>query len=421
MTDATRILLTRPVDAPRQDLSDYQGAGGYTALRQALETGTPEGVIQAVEDAALRGRGGASFPVSTKWRLAAGTQASQKFVVANGGEHEPGSEKDKFLVANYPHTVLEGVILCGFATGADLGYVYLIEDMTAQISAVESALSELRDAGLLGGDILGSGFGFDIQVHRAPTTYVAGEETAAVDSINGGPGKPLEKPPYPGTAGVHGKPTTVNNVETLAHVAPILREGAAWYRSIGVGSSHGTMLFTLGEQVHNPGVYELPFGSTFRDLIYGCGGGPRSGRSIRGILPALSCAYVGAEHLDTSIDHDTLRELGTSPGCGGVSFIEEGEDPVRRAHEIAQFFQAEQCGQCPPCRMATSQFANILAGVRAAKGPGYEAQIRKMVNFSKGKGRCSLIAMSTSAITSALSVFAEDFAAAAGPGPSDPS
>lgn len=415
MSDESRILLTRRAGEPTQGLDEYRTEDGYKAIEKVLAEGAPTSLMQLVDDAGLRGRGGAAFPVATKWRLAADTSADQKFVIANGGEHEPGSEKDKFLVANYPHKVLEGMLLCGFATGADFGYVYLIEDMAEQIGAIESALQELRAANLLGERILGSSFQFDIQVHRAPTTYVAGEETAAIDSINGGPGKPLEKPPYPGTAGVQGKPTTVNNVETLAHVPSIVRQGADWYRSIGTGSSQGTMLFTLGDQVHKPGVFELPFGCTFRDVIYGCGGGPKSGKAIRGILPALSCAYIGANHLDTSIDHDTLRELGTSPGCGGITFIEEGEDAVARIHEIAQFFQAEQCGQCPPCRMATSQFANILAGVRAGKGPGYEAQIHKVVNFSKGKGLCSLIAMSTGAITSGLEVFAEDFAEVAGP------
>jgi NADH-quinone oxidoreductase subunit F len=216
---------------------------------------------------------------------------------------------------------------------------------------------------------------------------------------------------------VQGKPTTVNNVETLAHVPAILRRGAAWYRAIGTGGSAGTMLFTLDARVRHPGVYELPFGSTFRDVIYGCGGGPSSGRPLRGILPALSCAFLGAEHLDTSIDHDTLKGLGTAPGCGGITFVEEGDDVVARVHEIAQFFMREQCGQCPPCRMVTNQLANILGGVRAGKGPGFEQQIDKIVAFTAGKGRCSLIPMASAAVRSALRVFADDFATAAGPGP----
>ncbi len=399
-----QILLTRPADAPRQDLAAYREAGGFAAWNRAQELG-PDGVLDLVEQAGLLGRGGASFPAARKWRIAAANVADQKYVVANGGEHEPGSEKDKHLVAKYPHAVLEGILLCCFATGATKGYLYLIEDMAEQIAAAEQALAELRDTGLLA---------FDIEIHRAPTTYVAGEETAAIDSIEGGAGKPKEKPPYPGEAGVHGKPTTVNNVETLAHVPFIVREGADAYRAIGTSDSPGTMLFTLGAEVNEPGVYELPFGATYRDLIEGCGGGTKSGRAVRAILPAMSSAFLGAEHLDTAIAHETLRPLGSSPGCGGVRLIEEGEDVVSRVADIAQFFMDEQCGQCPPCRMETNQLVHILAGVKAGKGPGYEAQIEKITTFARGRGRCSLIEMAAAPVVSAVKLFAADFAAAAG-------
>ncbi|MCA8956708.1 MAG: SLBB domain-containing protein [Planctomycetes bacterium] len=409
------ILLTRPSDAPRQSLAEYREEHGYVALTRAL-AGDPEAVLGAVESSGLRGRGGASFPAAVKWRLAASTAAETRFVVANGGEHEPGSEKDKLLVARYPHKVLEGLLLCGFATGATKGFLYLIEDMTEQIDAATQSIEELRDAGLLGAAIAGSGFAFDIEIHRAPPTYVAGEETAAIGSIDGGPAKPRKKPPYPGEAGIRGCPTTVNNVETLAHVPSIVRLGAEWYRGIGTEQSTGTMLFTLDSRVQRPGVYELPFGSTFRDVIYGCGGGPRSGRAIRAILPALSCGFLGAEHLDTAIDHATLRALGTSVGCGGISFVEEGDDVLQRVSEIAAFFMKEQCGQCPPCRMETNQIAHVLAGVRAGKGPGYAAQIEKVTAFARGKGHCSLIEMAAAPVLSALRLFADDFAAAAGPG-----
>jgi NADH:ubiquinone oxidoreductase subunit F (NADH-binding) len=176
------------------------------------------------------------------------------------------------------------------------------------------------------------------------------------------------------------------------------------------------MLFTLDDRVKHPGVYELPFGRTYRDLIYGSGGGPKSGRALRAILPARSCRFIGAEHLDTPIDHEGLRALGTSPGCGGVSFIEEGEDVLPRVAEIARFFMDEQCGQCPPCRMETNQFVHILGGVASGKGPGYREQLAKVANFARGKGRCSLIEMAAAPVLSAVDLFAEDFAAAAGPG-----
>ena len=396
-----RILLTLPADAPRQTLEQYRSEGGWVVPDRA-----PAEVLDEIEAAGLLGRGGASFPVARKWRLAATQDADQKYVVANGGEHEPGSAKDKFLVERYPHKVLEGMARCGHATGASVGYLYLIEDMEGPIASAEAAIAEARAAGLLGDH-------FDVEIHRAPTTYVAGEETAALESIEGREAKPRAKPPYPGESGLFGKPTTVNNVETLAHVPFILREGATAYRGIGVGDSTGTMLFTLDQRVRNPGVYELPFGATFRALIYGCGGGPASGREIRAFLPALSCAFLAAEHLDASMDHATLRSLDSSLGCGGVTFLEEGESIVERAAEIARFFMAEQCGQCPPCRMETNQIVHILEGVLAGKGPGFAAKLEKITGFARGKGHCSLIEMAAEPVLSALCLFPDEFAARA--------
>ncbi len=408
------ILLTRPADAPPETFAEYRDAGGYTALANALHA-PREAVIDAIERAHLRGRGGASFPAARKWRIAAAATSPTKFVVGNGGEHEPGSRKDRFLVERYPHRVVEGLLLCGYATGATHGYVYLIEDMAGPIASIERALEDLRAADLLGTRILGSSFTFDVTLHRGPPTYVAGEETAALNAIEGALAKPRKKPPYPGEAGLHGQPTTVNNVETLAHVPWILRHGADAYRAIGVRSSSGTMLFTLPDSLRNPGVVELPFGVTWRHLIETVGGGLRDGGTLRAILPALSCAFVSAEHLDTSIDHDTLKELGSSPGCGGVTLITDRDDVLARLHEIARFFMAEQCGQCPPCRMETNQLAHVLAGVRDGKPGDYAGAITKVTAFARGKGMCSLIEMAAAPIVSGLRLFADDFASAIRP------
>ena len=409
----TRILLTGT--AGSQDLSAYQHEGGYQALAQTLQASSPEQILNELEASGLRGRGGASFPTARKWRLASERDAKRKFVLANGGEHEPGSDKDKHLVEFYPHKVLEGILLCGYATGASFGYLYLIEDMEGPIAAAEAAVSELRDAALLGKNILNSTFDFDIEIHRAPTTYVAGEETAAIESIEGREAKPRVKPPYPGEQGLFGDPTTVNNVETLAHVPWILRNGAGAYQKIGTDASKGTMLFTLGPETNKPGVYELPFGSSYRDLIYGCGGGPRSGNQIRAILPAMSCALLSAEHLDMPICYETMKAAETSPGCGGVRFIEEGEDLLSRILEIAQFFMAEQCGLCPPCRMETNQIVHILNAASTGAEPAYQQKLHKLTSFARGKGRCSLIEMAAAPVLSAMRLFPQDFAAARSP------
>lgn len=410
------ILLTRAADAP-QFLADYRAEGGYRALQQALQTMAPADVIAAIDAALLRGRGGAAFPTAKKWQLAASQAAARKIVVANGGEHEPGSRKDRFLVEHYPHKVFEGMLLCGYATGARRGYLYLIEDMAGPLASAERALQEMLDDGLLGESVLGSPFAFEISIHRAPQTYVAGEETAALNAIEGKEAKPRKKPPFPGEAGLHNHPTTVDNVETLAHVPWIVAHGAAAFAAIGTEQSKGTMLFTLGDEVKRPGVYELPFGSSYRQLIDDCGGGLCSGKPIRAVLPAMSCAFLPAEHLDAPIGFETLRALGTSPGCGGVRIVDTDTDVVQLTLDIARFFMQEQCGQCPPCRMQTNQFVHVLQGVQQGRGPGYGDKLHKLAEFARKKGLCSLIEMAAAPVLSAVHCFAEDFAAAAGPAP----
>jgi NADH:ubiquinone oxidoreductase subunit F (NADH-binding) len=401
------LLLPNRATTGHETLAEYRARGGYEGLLR-LRASSPAWLRGEVAAALLRGRGGAAFPTARKWELAAAATADQKFVVANGGEHEPGSDKDRLLVERHAHAVLEGLLLAGLATGAAKGWLYLIEDMHGPRASAERALAELRDAGLLA---------FPIDIHLGPTTYVAGEETAALNAIEGKPAKPRKKPPFPGEAGLWGKPTTVNNVETLAHVAWIARHGGASFAAIGTAESKGTLLFTLPDSVLRPGVHEAPFGTSYRQLIDGLGGGMRGGRAVRAILPAMSCAFLPAAHLDVPIAYETLRALGTSPGCGGVRIVDDTTDTVALTIEIAEFFMREQCGQCPPCRMETNQFVHILKAVQARQGPGYADKLNKLAAFTKKKGFCSLIEMAAAPVTSAVNVFAADFAAAAGPAP----
>lgn len=405
MQSPVLLLPARPTNEP-EGLAEYCSRGGYDGLVVAKNKGAAW-LRQEVEASGLRGRGGAAFPTIRKWQLAADSAGDEKYVVANGGEHEPGSNKDRYLVERHPHAVVEGLALAGLATGATKGYLYLIEDMAGPRASAEMAVREANEAGLLP---------FPIEIHCGPTTYVAGEETAALNSIEGEPAKPRKKPPFPGEAGLFGKPTTVNNTETLAHVAWIARNSGADFAAIGTEESKGTLLFTLSEQVERPGVYELPFGATYRDLIEGCGGGLKDGHTVRAILPAMSAAFLDGAHLDVPIAYETLSPLGSSPGCGGVRIIDETTDVVALTLEIAEFFMKEQCGQCPPCRMETNQFVHILKAVQASKGPGYDAKMTRLANFSKRKGHCSLIEMAAAPVISALSCFPNDFAEAAGPG-----
>lgn len=404
--DSPLLLPPRPKPGP-ETLAEYRARGGYTGLQRWRAAGTPAQLLAEVAASGLRGRGGASFPTARKWQLAAAAAADRKFVVGNGGEHEPGSQKDKFLVEHHPHAVLEGLLLAGLATGATKGFLYLIEDMAGPRASAEAALREAQGAGLLP---------FPVEIHAGPTTYVAGEETAALNAIEGQPAKPRKKPPFPGEAGLFGKPTTVNNVETLAHVAWIARHSGSSFAAIGTEGSKGTLLFTLPDDVQRPGVYELPFGASFRQLLDGCGGGLRPGRTLRAILPAMSSGFLLAEHLDVPIAYETLRPLGSSPGCGGVRLVLDDTDVVAMTIGIAEFFMREQCGQCPPCRMETNQFVHFLKAAQAGKGPGFDDKIRKLAEFSKKKGNCSLVEMAAAPVVSALQCFAADFARAAGPG-----
>lgn len=413
-TPVTALLLTRPDDAGVESLDAYRADGGYEALRLALASKSPADVVAEIAAADLRGHGGAAFPAGKKWALAAAAEGSPKYVVANGGEHEPGSRKDRLLVARYPHKVIEGAALCAYATGASVAYLYLIEDMADALASARRAIDEAAAAGLLGERILGSTFSLEVRVATAPTTYVAGEETAALEVIEGRKAWPRKKPPYPGQAGLFGKPTTVNNVETLAYAPAVVRRGAAWFRALGREGGSGHKLFTLDDRVAHPGVHEMPMGSTFRELLYGRGGGPKSGRPIRAILPALSSCFLPASALDVPMTFEAVKAAGSGLGCGGVSFVEEGESVVDRVLEISRFFMREQCGQCPPCRMETNTLAAVLQQVRGGAAGDYAAQIAKIAAFTRGKGLCSLIEMAASPVLSALRLFPDDFARAAG-------
>jgi NADH-quinone oxidoreductase subunit F len=396
VTGFTPRLLTRPAGSGRETLDEYRASGGYEALRAARVRGEPEAVVRAVAQAGLRGRGGAAFPAARKWELARAAEETQRYVVANGGEHEPGSLKDRHLLTHHPHAVLEGTALCAFATGASVAWLYVVEDLADAIASVRAALEEASAAGVLGG--------LEVRLQLAPPTYVAGEETAALEVIEGRRAWPRKKPPYPGERGLFGKPTTVNNVETLAHVPWIVRHGPeAW--------GNGSALFTLDGSVKRPGVYELPLGgATIRGLLEGAGGGTRGGAPVKAVLPALSCAFLPGSALDTPLDHDALRAARSSLGCGSFSVIEEGTCVVERVAEIARFFMREQCGQCPACRMETNTLAAVMEKVRTGNEPGdWRGQVEKIVAFARGKGFCSLTEMAATPLFSAIRLFPGDF------------
>jgi NADH:ubiquinone oxidoreductase subunit F (NADH-binding) len=406
------ILFPGAVPEGREGLKEYRARGGYQALAQAIK-GPAEDVVKVVTDAGLRGRGGAGFPTGKKWQFTREAPEEPRYLVMNGGEDEPGSKKDRVLLENLPHLVIEGAILSAYAIGANKAYLYINAKYDVAIKSITDALDEAKAAGYWGKNILGGNFDLDFEIVAAPHNYVAGEDTAVLEVIEGRKPLPRQKPPFPVTVGLFGKPTSVNNVETLANVAPILLKGAEWYRKFGTAESPGTMIFSLNDDVNRPGVYELPFGTSLRYLIEECGGGLKSGKKLKAIMPAApSSAFLAPDKIDTPLDHNSMRDAGSALGCGVVKLISEGTCIVEEVLRIADFFTAESCGQCPACRMETNTLSLMMKKVQAGQGgqPMLE-QFSKILAFNKGKGFCNLIAMPGPPIESALKLFPADFEA----------
>jgi NADH-quinone oxidoreductase subunit F len=406
------VLFPHGVPEGREGLKAYRDRGGYGALEKALKS-SPEELIKIVSDAGLRGRGGAGFPTGKKWQFTREAREQPRYLVLNGGEDEPGSKKDRVLLENLPHLVLEGTILGAYAIGATKAYLYINARYDTAIKSINDALNEAKDAGYWGKNILGSGIDLEFEVAPAPHNYVAGEDTAVLEVLEGKKAWPRQKPPFPVTVGLFGKPTSVNNVETLANVGPILLKGADWYRKFGTAESAGTMIFSLNDDVNRPGVYELPFGTPLRYLIEECGGGMKDGKKIKAIMPAApSSAFLPPEKIDTPLDHNSMRDAGSGLGCGVVRLVPKGGCIVEELIKIAEFFAAESCGQCPACRMETNTLAAMLKKVQAGQGgkPVLD-QFGKILAFNKGKGFCNLIGMPGPPIESALKLFPADFEA----------
>jgi len=406
------ILFPHGIVEGREGLKEYRARGGYEALAKAIRT-PPEDVVKVVSDAGLRGRGGAGFPTGKKWQFTREAPGKPRYLILNGGEDEPGSKKDRVLLENLPHLVIEGTVLAAYAIGAAKAYFYINANYSAAIKTITDALTEAKAAGYWGENILGSAFALDIEIVPAPHNYVAGEDTAVLEVIEGRKAWPRQKPPFPVTVGLYGKPTSVNNVETLANVAPIVLRGAEWYRKFGTADSAGTMIFSLDDDLHRPGVYELPFGTPLRYLIEECGGGMKSAKKIKAIMPAApSSAYLPPDKIDTPLDHNSMRDAGAALGCGVVRLVAEGTCIVEEVIKISEFFTTESCGQCPACRMETNTLTALLKKLQAGQGgaPILE-QFGKVLAFNKGKGFCNLIAMPGPPIESALKLFPADFEA----------
>jgi len=404
------LLRARGVPDSRS-ISTYLAAGGYEGWKKALAM-TPEAVVKEVLDSELRGRGGAGFPTGRKWSFVPKDHPGPRYLICNADESEPGTFKDRELIEHDPHQVVEGIAIASYAIKANTAYVYIRGEFVRWTTILEEAIAEARAKGLLGKNVLGSGFDLEVWVHRGAGAYICGEETALIESIEGKRGFPRLKPPFPAVVGVFGKPTVVNNVETLACVPHIMTRGAAWFASIGRPRNTGPKLFCVSGHVRKPGVVELPLGVTFREIIEENCGGIRDGRKLKAFFPGGSSAPVmTAADVDVRADFDACAEAKTMLGSGGVIVLDESVDIVEVARNVSHFYAHESCGQCTPCREGSDWCADILDRLAAGHGrPGDPDTLLRICRFSsEGMTICPLGDAYALPISSLVNKFREEF------------
>ncbi|MCE5222710.1 NADH-quinone oxidoreductase subunit NuoF [bacterium] len=352
-----------------ENIDEYIAQDGYVALEKALFSLKPEEIIQEVKTSELRGRGGAGFPTGMKWDFTAKSINEMKYVICNADEGEPGTFKDREIMEGDPHKLLEGMMIAGYATGGKIGYIYIRGEYDLSIRRLEKAILDARQYGLLGNNILGTSFSFDIFVHKGAGAYVCGEETALIESIEGKRGEPRKKPPYPPTAGLWMKPTVVNNVETLANIPLIIAKGGNWFKGIGVEGSRGTKLFSLMGDLNWKGVVEIPFGTTIGDIVNNIGQGIKGDKKLKGIILGGSSGFlILPPELNTAVDFQSLARIEAGPGSGSIVAMDETRCIVDILLNIAQFFRHESCGKCTPCRVGNDQIVKILDRISYGEG-----------------------------------------------------
>nr|WP_170294566.1 NADH-quinone oxidoreductase subunit NuoF [Heliomicrobium gestii] len=352
-----------------EDIDDCLASGGYGGLAKALTALTPEQVVDEVTRSGLRGRGGAGFLTGRKWAFTAAAPDSPKYVVCNADEGDPGAFMDRSILEGDPHAVLEAMAIAGYAIGARQGYVYVRAEYPVAVHRLEVAIDQARQRGLLGEDILGTGFSFDIELRLGAGAFVCGEETALLRSVSGKRGEPRTRPPYPALSGLWGKPTLLNNVETYANIPQIIVNGAGWYAAMGTERSKGTKIFSLAGKINNTGLIEVPMGTTLRTIIYDIGGGIPGGRAFKAVQtggPSGGC--LPAQYLDTPIDYDSLIAVGSMMGSGGLIVMDERDCMVDIARFYLEFTQDESCGKCTPCRIGTRRLLEIITAITEGKG-----------------------------------------------------
>jgi len=397
-----RIALRNCGIIDPEKLDDYLAMRGYEALARVLTEMTPQQVIEEVKKSGLRGRGGAGFPTGLKWEYTARQPESEKYVICNADEGDPGAFMDRSAIEGDPHTILEGMIIGGYAIGSHQGIIYIRAEYPLAVKRLQKAIEDARREGLLGERILGSDFSFDIRICLGAGAFVCGEETAMIHSIEGYRGMPRPRPPYPSVSGLFGKPTLINNVETWANIPVVIIEGAKWFSSIGTATSKGTKVFALAGKVHNTGLIEVPMGTTLREIIFGIGGGIPNGKKFKAVQtggPSGGC--LPEQYLDTQIDYESLTKAGSIMGSGGMIVIDEDSCMVKMAKFFIEFTQDESCGKCTPCREGTKRMLEILT--RITKGDGRPGDIEKLERLGMMIQKASLCGLGQSAPNPILS------------------
>ncbi len=370
-----KILLKNIHKEDSFKIETYLAGGGYVALKKALKE-RPDDIIQLVQDSNLRGRGGAGFPAGLKWSFIPKDPTMQKYLACNADEGEPGTFKDRAIIDNDPHLLIEGMIITSFAIGASSSYIYIRGEFEFGASRLEEAIAEAYEKGYLGDNILGTGFNLDMAVHRGAGAYICGEETALLDSLEGRRGQPRIKPPFPAIAGLYGKPTVINNVETLSCIPAIVEKGAKWFAAIGPEKSPGPKIFGVSGHVERPGLYELPMGTSAREIIFEHSGGMLGGKKFKALIPGgVTAPMLVEEELDTGMDFDSLAALGSMLGSGGMIVMDETTCMVRVSWIINKFFSHESCGKCTPCREGTTWLTKVLYRIEHGEGNAGDVEL----------------------------------------------
>jgi NADH:ubiquinone oxidoreductase subunit F (NADH-binding)/(2Fe-2S) ferredoxin len=396
-----------------ENIDEYIARDGYAAIGTCISDLTPAGVIDIIKKSGLRGRGGAGFPTGLKWEIASRNNADQKYVVCNADEGDPGAFMDRSVLEGDPHSVLEAMAICGYAIGASKGLIYIRAEYPLAIQRLKTAIAQARDYGLLGNNIFGSSFSFDIELRYGAGAFVCGEETALIHSMEGMRGEPTNKPPFPAESGFLGRPTNVNNVETFASVPVIITKGWEWFASIGTEKSKGTKVFALAGKINNVGLIEVPMGTTLREIIFEIGGGIKNGKKFKAVQtggPSGGC--LTEKHLDTPIDFDNLLAAGSMMGSGGMIVMDEDDCMVSIAKYFLEFTVEESCGKCAPCRIGNKRLHELLSHITRGNGTMADLdRLKNMSNVIKDTSLCGLGQSSPNPVLSTMNNFWDEYMA----------